>query len=174
MTDFNIVPVGNLPEATTQQLENGTIIVIVGTRAFRARSNLVVGAPGKSAYEIWLDAGNTGTEDDFLFSLINGGDLAFRYGVNNVYTLACLPVDKQSVIATLNTDSTLSLSSDMKIGQVMMVEVNATANILITVPVLSGNIFITENTMELTAGQVGNINIWCVGNGRYSYILVSQ
>lgn len=28
------------------------------------------GAPGKSAYEIWLDAGNTGTEQDFLDSLV--------------------------------------------------------------------------------------------------------
>ena len=30
------------------------------------------GAPGKSAYEIWLDAGNTGTEQDFLDSLVSG------------------------------------------------------------------------------------------------------
>ena len=28
------------------------------------------GAPGKSAYQIWLDAGNTGTEQDFLDSLV--------------------------------------------------------------------------------------------------------
>lgn len=26
----------------------------------------VQGLPGKSAYEIWLDAGHTGTEEDFL------------------------------------------------------------------------------------------------------------
>lgn len=30
------------------------------------------GAPGKSAYEIWLDQGNTGTEQDFLDSLVSG------------------------------------------------------------------------------------------------------
>jgi hypothetical protein len=29
----------------------------------------VVGENGKSAYEIWLDNGNTGTEQDFLESL---------------------------------------------------------------------------------------------------------
>lgn len=29
----------------------------------------VVGADGKSAYQIWLDNGNTGTEQDFLNSL---------------------------------------------------------------------------------------------------------
>ena len=32
------------------------------------------GAPGKSAYEIWLDAGNTGTEQDFLDSLVANND----------------------------------------------------------------------------------------------------
>lgn len=31
------------------------------------------GAPGKSAYEIWLEQGNTGTEQDFLDSLVGGG-----------------------------------------------------------------------------------------------------
>lgn len=30
------------------------------------------GAPGKSAYEIWLEQGNTGSEQDFLDSLSNG------------------------------------------------------------------------------------------------------
>lgn len=33
----------------------------------------VVGADGKSAYQIWLDNGNTGTEQDFLNSLKGGG-----------------------------------------------------------------------------------------------------
>lgn len=33
-----------------------------------------VGAPGKSAYEIWLEQGNVGTEQDFLDSLVSGGD----------------------------------------------------------------------------------------------------
>ena len=37
------------------------------------------GTPGKSAYEIWLEAGNSGTEQDFLNSLVgangqNGND----------------------------------------------------------------------------------------------------
>ncbi|MDE6570797.1 MAG: hypothetical protein K2L95_01070 [Alphaproteobacteria bacterium] len=31
-----------------------------------------VGAPGKSAYEIWLGQGNVGTEQDFLDSLVSG------------------------------------------------------------------------------------------------------
>ena len=30
----------------------------------------VVGKDGKSAYEIWLEQGNTGTEEEFIQSLI--------------------------------------------------------------------------------------------------------
>ncbi len=33
-------------------------------------TNGINGAPGKSAYQIWLDQGNTGTEQDFLDSLV--------------------------------------------------------------------------------------------------------
>lgn len=32
------------------------------------------GAPGKSAYQIWLDQGNVGTEQDFLDSLVSNND----------------------------------------------------------------------------------------------------
>lgn len=32
------------------------------------------GTPGKSAYEIWLEQGNTGTEQDFLDSLVSSGN----------------------------------------------------------------------------------------------------
>lgn len=39
--------------------------------------NAPAGAPGKSAYEIWLEQGNTGTEQDFLDSLIGGGNTGF-------------------------------------------------------------------------------------------------
>lgn len=35
-------------------------------------SGIVTGAPGKSAYELWLDLGNTGTIDDF-FEYLRGG-----------------------------------------------------------------------------------------------------
>lgn len=31
------------------------------------------GVPGKSAYQIWLEQGNTGSEQDFLDSLVSGG-----------------------------------------------------------------------------------------------------
>lgn len=41
------------------------------------KGNLQAGARGKSAYELWLDAGNSGTVDDFLASI--GSDKSFVY-----------------------------------------------------------------------------------------------
>ncbi|GHT96743.1 hypothetical protein AGMMS49545_22560 [Betaproteobacteria bacterium] len=37
---------------------------------------------GKSAYEIWLAAGNTGTEDDFLAALGGGGKVDTVAGIS--------------------------------------------------------------------------------------------
>ena len=43
------------------------------------------GAPGLSAYEIWLNAGNTGTEQDFLDSLVGNKDDAPNESVPTHY-----------------------------------------------------------------------------------------
>lgn len=47
------------------------------------------GVAGKSAYEIWLEAGNTGTEEDFLISLVGekgaDGKSAYQYAQDGGY-----------------------------------------------------------------------------------------
>lgn len=47
------------------------------------------GVAGKSAYEIWLEAGNTGTEEDFLISLVgekgDDGKSAYQYAQDGGY-----------------------------------------------------------------------------------------
>lgn len=47
------------------------------------------GVDGKSAYEIWLEAGNTGTEEDFLISLVgekgDDGKSAYQYAQDGGY-----------------------------------------------------------------------------------------
>jgi hypothetical protein len=40
-------------------------------------------ATGKSAYESWLDQGNTGTVQDFLTALASGGDKHFVHKQQN-------------------------------------------------------------------------------------------
>ena len=64
-------------------VSGGTSYVVMGTSqlmsvpyALYAQSSATDGADGsdgKSAYQIWLDAGNTGSEDDFLASLVGSG-----------------------------------------------------------------------------------------------------
>jgi hypothetical protein len=44
----------------------------------------VIGVDGKSAYEIWLDEGNTGTEQDFLDSLVGEDGAQGPPGANGV------------------------------------------------------------------------------------------
>ena len=45
------------------------LIVFISTTEETASAAIASGARGKSAYEIWLDAGNTGTEQEYLASL---------------------------------------------------------------------------------------------------------
>ncbi len=48
------------------------------------------GGDGKSAYEVWLDLGNTGTEQDFIDSLGSGGGVSFSTIVATPSTPAAL------------------------------------------------------------------------------------
>jgi len=95
-------------------------------------------------------------------------DYNWRYGVNTVSTLSGLPVSKASVVATLAGDSTLSLAGAMKPGQVMNVQVVATSSLTATLPTASGWMLMDEDLLELSAGDVAEINIWCTGAGLYS------
>jgi hypothetical protein len=49
-----------------------------------AGTNGSIGVDGKSAYEIWLDEGNTGTEQDFLDSLVGADGAQGPPGANGV------------------------------------------------------------------------------------------
>jgi hypothetical protein len=49
-----------------------------------AGANGTIGVDGKSAYEIWLEEGNTGTEQDFLDSLVGAQGPAGAPGANGV------------------------------------------------------------------------------------------
>jgi hypothetical protein len=59
---MNVVIVNNVP----------TTVSITASQGLQGPPGVdgVIGVDGKSAYEIWLDEGNTGTEQDFLDSLV--------------------------------------------------------------------------------------------------------
>lgn len=58
----NLELTSTTPVETVVQLENPIELQAV-------QSGIGLGPPGLSAYQIWLDEGNTGTEQDFLDSL---------------------------------------------------------------------------------------------------------
>ncbi len=61
MTAINVVDAGYPLELFIQPLKDE-----INSEAFKES---VRGLPGKSAYQVWLDAGNTGSEADFIASL---------------------------------------------------------------------------------------------------------
>jgi len=68
---FNVKSVGSLTVATTPQVDNGDVLIIEGENAFRAPASVMKGKqgdPGKSAYQVWLEMGNFGSEINFFDS----------------------------------------------------------------------------------------------------------
>lgn len=55
-----------------------------------AINNYIVAPPGASAYEVWLDAGNVGTEADFLASLVGPTGIADTLSIGTVTTGAAV------------------------------------------------------------------------------------
>ncbi len=58
---------------TTIALSLSLILAACGGGGGHSGSTGPQGAPGKSAYDIWLEQGNVGTEQDYLDSLVSGG-----------------------------------------------------------------------------------------------------
>ncbi|MDR2917846.1 MAG: hypothetical protein LBV72_00565 [Tannerella sp.] len=116
--------------------------------------------------EIIRVLGNPSDYTNIAITLL--GDLTFRYGIGVVFSLANLPVSKQSVVANLSANSTLSLSSDMKPGQVINIEINPSVALKVTLPLSANWIHMDVSELDLSADQTAEINIWCTGNGKYS------
>jgi len=76
---FNVKSVGSLPVATTPQVDNGDVLIIEGEDAFRAPASVMKGKqgdPGKSAYQVWIEQGNYGSELLFFNSLKGSNGLS--------------------------------------------------------------------------------------------------
>jgi hypothetical protein len=65
---MNSVQVINRPTLVTVNNSTSTVGVVVNNTPRLVKISMVgtQGVPGKSAYQSWLDAGNTGTESDFV------------------------------------------------------------------------------------------------------------
>nr|DAD58813.1 MAG TPA: nucleoid-associated protein [Caudoviricetes sp.] len=69
------------------------------------------GADGKSAYQIWLDAGNTGTQADFLASLVGAAGSDGRGIVSVAKTATVDNVDTYTITYTSGSISTFTVTN---------------------------------------------------------------
>ena len=93
----------------------------------------------------------------------------YMQGVNNVTSIASLPISKRLVVCTLSANGTLSMSSTPSAGNEVHVMVNNTsaADITVTIPTASPYIDFTGGTVTVPASGWAEINIISDGTNLY-------
>lgn len=89
-------------------------------------------------------------------------------GVNTVTTLANLPISKRSITATLSAATTLSVASDMQIGEELMIRCVPSAAFTQAIPNSGAYVSMSGTSIITTANKPFEINIWCYASGKYS------
>lgn len=122
------------------------------------------GADGKSAYQQAQEAGYTGSEQEFIAVLLES---ARNVGSNTVTTLTNLPTNKRIIIANLSTATNITLSSELSVGQEMIISINPTANIKQPIPTSGGWVSLDGAELDIKSGKTAEINILCVESNKY-------
>lgn len=95
-------------------------------------------------------------------------------GVNTVTTLANLPISKRSITATLSAATTLSVQSDMQIGEELMIRCVPSAAFTQAIPNSGAYVSMSGTSITTTANKPFEINIWCYASGKYSIAVKEQ
>lgn len=95
-------------------------------------------------------------------------------GVNTVTTLANLPISKRSITATLSAATTLSVASDMQIGEELMIRCVPSAAFTQAIPNSGAYVSMSGTSITTTANKPFEINIWCYASGKYSIAVKEQ
>lgn len=95
-------------------------------------------------------------------------------GVNTVTTLASLPISKRSITATLSAATTLSVASDMQIGEELMIRCVPSAVFTQAIPNSGAYVSMSGTSITTTANKPFEINIWCYASGKYSIAVKEQ
>lgn len=89
-------------------------------------------------------------------------------GVNTVYTLTSLPVNKRSITAALVSATNISLAANMSIGQEIYIRCVAAESFTQPIPAAYPWTSMNGNSVDLLIGDVFEISIWCYDTGVYS------
>lgn len=95
-------------------------------------------------------------------------------GVNTVTTLANLPISKRSITATLSAATTLSVQSEMQIGEELMIRCVPSAAFTQAIPNSGDYVSMSGTSITTTANKPFEINIWCYASGKYSIAVKEQ
>ena len=95
-------------------------------------------------------------------------------GVNTVTTLANLPISKRSITATLSAATTLSVQSEMQIGEELMIRCVPSAAFTQAIPNSGNYASMSGTSITTTANKPFEVNIWCYASGKYSIAVKEQ
>lgn len=97
-------------------------------------------------------------------------DVAFYQGVNTVTTLVDLPITKRSIVATVTAATSLSLDSDLELGQELYIRIYNNSSSAITQPIPNSGNFVSMNgtSVSIPSKSFIEMSIWCYESGKYS------
>lgn len=91
-------------------------------------------------------------------------------GVNTVTTLASLPITKRSIVATVTAATSLSLASNLELGQELYIRIYNNSSSAITQPIPNSRNFVSMNgtSVSIPSKSFIEMSIWCYESGKYS------
>ena len=91
-------------------------------------------------------------------------------GINTVTTLANLPITKRSIVATVTAATSLSLASNLEVGQELYIRIYNNSSSAITQPIPNSGNFVSMNgtSVSIPSKSFIEMSIWCYESGKYS------
>lgn len=91
-------------------------------------------------------------------------------GINTVTTLANLPITKRSIVATVTAATSLSLASNLEVGQELYIRIYNNSSSAITQPIPNRENFVSMNgtSVSIPSKSFIEMSIWCYESSKYS------
>ena len=91
-------------------------------------------------------------------------------GVNTVTTLASLPITKRSIVATVTAATSLSLASNLEVGQELYIRIYNNSSSAIAQPIPNSGNFVSMNgtSVSIPSKSFIEMSIWCYESSKYS------
>ena len=148
-TTYNLSKDGHTHAETVPTNKGGTGLTSIGT----------------AGQVLQVNIGGTGLE----WGTVSVSEESRDKGVNNVTTLASLPISKRLVYATVTAATSISLSSAMEIGDELHIVVynSSTSAVTQVLPNTGAFVSMSNSYISIPASRYVEINIICHATGSY-------